>query len=111
MRAPPASSEAVRRSMQANRRVNTSPEVALRSEMHRRGFRFRKAFPVQVGPLRVRVDIVFLRKRFAVFVDGCFWHCCPEHGASPKANVEYWRAKLQGNAERDRLVSAALREA
>ena len=87
--------------MRANRRRDTRPEVALRSELHRRGLRFR----VDYAPdpiVRCRVDIAFTRARVVVFVDGCFWHSCPEHGTSPRANREWWRAKLDRNIERDR---------
>jgi DNA mismatch endonuclease (patch repair protein) len=59
----------------------------------------------------IRVDIVFPRPRLAVFVDGCFWHCCPEHGGRPKANAEYWTPKLARNVERDRQTDARLRSA
>jgi DNA mismatch endonuclease (patch repair protein) len=57
----------------------------------------------------VRPDVVFTRKRVAVFVDGCFWHCCPEHGTHPSFNSAYWDTKLSRNIARDRLVDAALR--
>jgi DNA mismatch endonuclease, patch repair protein len=96
--------------MRSNRRVNTSPELRIRSALHRRGLRFRKDYLLVVGSTRVRVDIVFPRRRVAVFVDGCFWHRCPSHGAWPKSNLSYWLPKLRGNAERDRRVNAALAE-
>jgi DNA mismatch endonuclease (patch repair protein) len=59
----------------------------------------------------VRADIAFPRRRLAVFVDGCFWHRCPEHGTSPKANHDFWKAKLDRNVERDRESDAALEAA
>jgi len=111
MQAPHASSEAVRRSMQANRRVDTKPELRLRSAIHKRGLRFRKDYLIRVGAISVRADIVFPARRIAVFVDGCFWHQCPDHGASPRANSDYWRLKLGSNSRRDEAVSKALREA
>lgn len=46
-----------------------------------------------------------------MFVDGCFWHCCPEHGTDPATNSTYWRAKLSSNVERDRRQTHALSEA
>jgi len=55
-----------------------------------------------------RPDIVFPRARIAVYVDGCFWHRCPEHGTSPKANADYWVPKLLANVERDRRTTASL---
>ena len=92
----------------ANRRTGTKPEVRLRSALHRRGIRFRVDMLVRVAPVRVRPDIVFTRWRVAVFVDGCFWHGCPEHQHVPKSNREYWVPKLEANVERDRRVDAAL---
>jgi len=66
----------------------------------------------QVLPgLRRRADLVFTRARVAVFIDGCFWHRCPEHGTLPKANAAWWRAKLNRNVERDRDTDARLRDA
>ena len=94
--------------MRANRRRDTKPELALRSELHRRGHRFRVDLPVQAGSRRVRPDLVFTRARVAVFIDGCFWHRCPEHGTMPKSNADYWKAKLDANVERDRTNTTAL---
>lgn len=94
--------------MKANRRADTKPEIELRSRLHRAGLRFRKDFPVVVAGRRVRPDVVFTRQRVAVFVDGCFWHCCPAHGTAPSRNVDYWRPKLARNVERDRETTAAL---
>jgi DNA mismatch endonuclease (patch repair protein) len=93
--------------MRANRSLDTAPEVALRSALHRRGFRFRK----HVAPLkelRCRADIVFTSANVAVFVDGCFWHRCPQHASFPKANAEWWQAKLDRTFERDRRNDSAL---
>jgi DNA mismatch endonuclease (patch repair protein) len=87
--------------MRSNRSVDTGPEVKLRSALHRTGHRFRKHVQPLAG-LRCSVDIAFTRQRVAVFVDGCFWHCCPEHGTRPKRNADWWSAKLDANVERDR---------
>jgi DNA mismatch endonuclease (patch repair protein) len=108
---PHPTSEAVTTLMRANRRADTKPEQALRSELHRRGLRFRKDRLVRVGELRVKVDIVFPRRRVAVFVDGCFWHGCPEHGHVPRANSAYWGLKLARNAARDQRTTESLRGA
>lgn len=97
--------------MQSNRRVDTGPERALRSALHRAGLRFRKDYRVDLPGLRVRVDVAFPKRRVAVFVDGCFWHRCPEHGTDPQLNGEFWRRKLQRNVERDQRVTAALADA
>lgn len=87
--------------MAAVKRANTKPEVALRSALHRTGFRFRKDFPIRVSSTLIRPDIVFTRERVAVFIDGCFWHMCPKHSTMPATNTEFWKTKLEGNAARD----------
>jgi DNA mismatch endonuclease (patch repair protein) len=94
--------------MKGNRRVNTRPELALRSELHRRGLRFRKEVALRPADRLRRVDIVFPRVKLAVFLDGCFWHGCPQHGNNPKANTDYWRPKLARNVARDREVTREL---
>ncbi len=86
---------------------DTSPELAIRSELHRRGLRYRVDMPLpDVG--RVRPDIVFTRVRVALFVDGCFWHRCPQHESLPKTNADWWLEKLNTNVERDRRADEAL---
>lgn len=55
-------------------------------------------------------DFIFWKERVAVFVDGCFWHCCPEHSNIPKNNHEFWEKKLRANIERDRIVTKMLEE-
>lgn len=93
--------------MQANRGVDTAPETALRSLLHARGLRFRK----HVAPLpdlRCRADVVFTGVKIAVFVDGCFWHRCPQHATFPRSNADWWRAKLEQNFQRDRRNDAVL---
>ena len=82
-------------------RRDPAPEVALRRELHRRGLRYRVEYPVPGMPRR-RMDIAFTRAKVAVFVDGCFWHACPEHGTSPAQNGAWWAEKLRRNVERDR---------
>ena len=109
-KAPPPSSLSARAVMRGNRARDTSPELGLRRELHRRGLRYRvHARPLTSAP--VRADIVFARARLAVFVDGCFWHRCPDHGTSPRVNSAYWRAKLDRNVERDRESDRLLAEA
>ncbi|WGX99438.1 very short patch repair endonuclease [Nocardioides sp. L-11A] len=97
--------------MRGNRRSGTKPEIAMRSALHAAGYRFRKDYPLDLGSVRPRPDIVFTKPKVAVFVDGCYWHSCPEHGTQPKSNADYWRPKLARNVERDREHDAALREA
>jgi DNA mismatch endonuclease (patch repair protein) len=85
-------------------RDSTKPELALRRELHRRGLRFR----VNDARLPGRPDLAFSRARVAVFVDGCFWHRCPEHGTLPRNNRDWWLAKLDRNVARDRCKDVAL---
>jgi DNA mismatch endonuclease (patch repair protein) len=108
---PPASSPEARKAMQGNRRVDTKPELALRSAVHALGLRFRKDFPIADVERRTRADLVFTRDRVAVFVDGCYWHGCPEHCRVPSSNNAYWLAKIERNRQRDQRVDQALREA
>jgi DNA mismatch endonuclease (patch repair protein) len=87
--------------MQATRQSGTAAELALRRELHRRGHRYRVDLTPLPG-LRRRADIAFPRAHVAVFVDGCFWHSCPEHATVPKNNRDWWQTKLAGNVDRDR---------
>jgi len=95
--------------MQRTGRRDTAAERAVRGELHRRGLRYFVDRSVDPGTRR-RVDIVFPRRRVAVFVDGCFWHSCPVHRTTPKANREWWVAKLAANEARDRATDKALRQ-
>lgn len=106
---PYPSSQAVSSVMKANKRANTKPEIAIRKGLHRLGYRFRKDYVLRVQGRRCRPDIVFTRKKVAIFVDGCFWHSCPIHGHTPRANVSYWKSKFERNALRDELDTDALK--
>lgn len=108
---PKPQSEGRSRNMRAIRRTDTKPEVRLRSLLHRRGLRFRKDFRIDVPGRRVKADIVFTRQKVAIFIDGCFWHGCPDHGRLPSVNEWYWKPKLRGNVERDLDVNNKLRAA
>ncbi|SNS43346.1 T/G mismatch-specific endonuclease [Geodermatophilus saharensis] len=110
-RQPRALSPGRSRNMQANRRVDSKPEIKLRSALHARGLRFRKDHRLDLPGARVRPDIVFTRRKVAVFVDGCFWHVCPVHGRQPTRNEWYWTPKLRRNVERDEQANAALQDA
>lgn len=93
--------------MQANKRRDTLPELRIRSALFRLGLRFR----VDRRPVAVitgRADIVFTRRRVAVFVDGCYWHGCPTDYVAPATNAGYWSAKVDGNRRRDLATTAAL---
>jgi DNA mismatch endonuclease (patch repair protein) len=108
---PQPTSAAVTAVMKGNRRRDTKPEIRLRRILHGRGHRFRVDRPIRLADRNVRPDIVFGPARVAVFVDGCFWHGCPEHGNTPRTNTNYWPPKLQRNKERDRTTTAELRAA
>jgi DNA mismatch endonuclease (patch repair protein) len=108
---PHPTSQEVSARMRRNPRRDTRPEVALRSELHRRGLRFRKDLALRLPERVVRPDIVFTRPQLAVFLDGCFWHACPLHGNQPRTNTDYWQPKLARNIARDRAVDAALLDA
>ena len=99
------------KNMRSNRRADTKPELALRSALHAMGYRYRKDFRLDLPLRRVRPDIAFTARKVAVFVDGCFWHACPDHGSKPKNNEWYWSPKLTKNVERDRAADAALEQA
>ncbi len=106
---PKPSSPGRSANMKANRRVDTKPELALRRALHSLGYRYRKDLRLDLPDgVRVRPDIVFTARRVAVFVDGCFWHCCPQHGTQPASNTWYWEPKLRRNVERDRAADTAL---
>lgn len=104
---PAASSDEARRRMEKQRRRDTKPELALRRELWARGLRYRVDYQVLHG-FRRRADVAFIGPRVAVFVDGCFWHGCPDHSSRPRANREWWASKLAGNVERDRDTDAKL---
>lgn len=97
--------------MKANRRRDTKPELRLRQALHANGYRYRVDMALEVPGRRVRPDVVFTRAKVAVFVDGCFWHSCPEHGRMPSDPTGYWHAKLARNTARDREVDEALIQA
>ena len=94
-------------SKQASR--DTGPELAVRRELYRRGLRYRVSYRPEPGIRRVP-DITFTRAKVVVFIDGCFWHSCPEHGTMPTANQDWWRAKLARNFERDRETDRLFEE-
>ncbi|MCE3556309.1 very short patch repair endonuclease [Pseudonocardia sp. RS11V-5] len=104
---PTPSSTGVSERMSRARRRDTEPEMLIRKEAHRRGLRYRVEAVIPGMPRR-RADMIFTGARVAVFVDGCFWHSCPEHTSIPRANREWWVAKLEKNQLRDRATDAHL---
>lgn len=97
--------------MRSNRPRDTQVEVALRRALHAEGLRFRKHLRPVAG-LRCEPDVLFLRIRLAVFIDGCFWHACPQHRAvRPKTHGDWWSNKLDVTVARDRRNDTALEAA
>lgn len=94
--------------MSRQKRRDTKAELLVRRELHSRGVRFRVDVKLEDG-LRTRGDIVWRGLNLVVFVDGCFWHGCPQHATRPSANAAWWAAKLDANIARDRRTDAALR--
>lgn len=85
------------------RSKNTSPELSLRKALWKKGYRYRIHYKLHGKP-----DIVFVGKKIAVFIDGCFWHKCPKCYVEPKSNKKYWLPKLEKNVEKDRENSELL---
>jgi DNA mismatch endonuclease (patch repair protein) len=106
-----ASSPATRAVMQANRGRDTRPELALRSAVHALGLRYRVGIR-PIKEIRRTADLVFPRLRVAVFLDGCFWHGCPDHHRPAKgATAQFWLDKIEGNKRRDQETNQRLRDA
>ncbi|MGA5630771.1 very short patch repair endonuclease [Streptomyces lydicamycinicus] len=95
--------------MSVQARRDTTPEMAVRRLLYASGHRYRLQRRVP-GFSRRTIDIAFPGPKVAVFLDGCFWHGCPEHATHPKANADWWRNKLDGNIARDRETTEHLVE-
>lgn len=106
---PTPSSAAASKRMAATGQRDTSAEIRIRKRLFAKGLRYRVDYAV-LGKPRRRADIAFTRAKVAVFVDGCFWHGCIEHGSWPKANAEFWRNKIETNRERDRDTDQRLND-
>lgn len=107
---PEPADDGVRRRMEGQARRDTTPELRLRRVLHRRGLRYLVDAPLPMIRRR-RADLLFRGPKVAVFVDGCFWHGCPEHANEPRNNREWWMQKLEANRNRDRDTDARLRGA
>ncbi|WP_411076375.1 very short patch repair endonuclease [Streptomyces sp. cmx-4-7] len=105
-----ASSPSVRAVMRGNRSKDTRPELRLRSLLHKQGLRYRVAAR-PLPELRRTADVLFSKPKVAVFVDGCYWHGCPEHLRESHKNAEFWRSKIEGNRARDAETDRMLGEA
>lgn len=106
---PPASSDEVRRRMSLTPRRDTGPELAVRRALHRLGLRYRVDAPVPGVGVRRRADLIFGPARVAVFIDGCFWHACPDHLRPASVNGQWWAEKLANTAARDRDTDERIR--
>ncbi|MEU0391298.1 very short patch repair endonuclease [Streptomyces sp. NPDC006208] len=104
---PTASSPAVAARMSRQVSRDTAQELAVRRLLHSSGLRYRLHVAVPGMPRR-SMDLAFRKLRIAVFLDGCFWHGCPDHATSPRANAEWWRSKLDRNMARDRETTEHL---
>lgn len=102
-----ASSPQARNVMRANRKRDTNPELRLRRQVHKLGLRYQLGRRI-AGEPPVMPDLVFAGAKLAVFVDGCFWHGCPDHGVQPRTNIDYWGPKIQKNKARDQRVDRSL---
>jgi len=95
--------------MRANRKRDTGPELAVRRALYGMGFRYRvSARPSVMAGHIGRADMLFAAARVAVYVDGCWWHACPEHFKPARTNAQYWGPKIEGNRARDLAVDSAL---
>nr|WP_046283373.1 very short patch repair endonuclease [Mycobacterium sp. UM_NZ2] len=97
--------------MLANRRRDTGPEIAVRRLVHAAGLRYRVDHPPLADFRRLRADLVFTAAKVAVFVDGCFWHGCPEHHRPARTNAAFWSGKIESNRQRDARMDALLDDA
>ena len=111
-RNPPASTPEVRARMQAVKLRDSGPELALRRELRALGLRgYRVDAKLPIAGVRRKSDVSFGPARVAVFLDGCYWHMCPDHGSKPKANSDWWLEKFLKTQKRDRDTDQRLREA
>lgn len=94
--------------MARTRQKDTDPELRLRRELYKHGLRYRVGYAVLKKPRRL-ADVAFPRLKIAIFVDGCFWHGCPQHASWPKQNARFWREKIERNIGRDTDTNERLR--
>ena len=95
--------------MQAQPRKDTKCEMAVRSAVHALGLRYR-VHQRPEADLRREADLVFRHDKVVVFVDGCFWHGCPEHHSPPSTNYYWWVEKIGKNRARDKETDRVLTE-
>lgn len=105
---PPPLGEAVAQKMRRQAQRDTSPELKLRRALRARGLVGYRLHRRPLPTLRRTADIVFAGKKLAVFVQGCWWHGCPQHWSPPRHNRAWWVTKIEGNRQRDRETDEAL---
>lgn len=87
------------------RAKNTGPEAKIRKMLSAKGIRgYRLHYKLSGKP-----DIVFTKKKIAIFIDGCFWHKCPVDFQEPETRKEFWMKKIQSNVDRDKKVNKQLK--
>jgi len=92
--------------MSCIRGKDTKPEIRLRKELFRRGYRYRLSYRFKEP--NFTPDLVMVSRRTCIFIDGCFWHKCPKCFKKPKSKKRYWREKIDRNVERDKEQNAYL---
>jgi DNA (cytosine-5)-methyltransferase 1 len=107
---PPPTTGGTRSRMRTQKRVDTRPEILLRAELDKLGLRYEVDSPM-LPTLRRKCDVAFIEARVACFVDGCFWHGCPDHARPTKSNTRWWKDKIEANKRRDRDTDQKLRAA
>jgi DNA mismatch endonuclease (patch repair protein) len=88
------------------RGADTAPELLLRRMLWQEGLRYRLHWRTPAG----RADLAFPGRKIAIFVDGCFWHGCPQHYVPPRSSRPFWARKLRGNVERDQRQTVLLED-
>ncbi|HMK18416.1 MAG TPA: very short patch repair endonuclease [Chitinophagaceae bacterium] len=107
-RSPIPANENVSRVMSANKAKNTNPEKSLRKALWKIGLKgYRKNYKKIPG----RPDLAFVNKKFAIFVNGCYWHRCPKCDLPlPKTNIDFWKKKFDRNVSRDQEKNLLLEQ-
>ena len=109
-RAPKASSPRVRHLMKSVRQTGTKPENHIHEELLRRGLQLQTSTR-PISEIRLTADFVFPSEKLSVFIDGCFWHGCPDHFKLPLTNRDWWEEKVSETVRRDRRQTAKLNDA
>jgi DNA mismatch endonuclease, patch repair protein len=107
-RSPVPSSSTVSKIMSSVKSKNTKPEILFRRYLYQNGIR---GYRLNYKKLQGKPDVVFIRKRVAIFINGCFWHRCPNcNFPMPKSNTTFWKDKFEKNIQRDKIKNEILQE-